>query len=161
MAVLGMVLETVDARLKDAILKALRDDVRVNEAEIGVAVEHGVVTLTGRVGSEPERVAAQEVAHRTAGVLDVANEIRVKPTFALGRSDSDLAEDVRAALERALHAAAGGIHSTVRDACVTLDGTVALPRDRQEAERAVRRLSGVLRVENGIVIRAEHGGGAR
>jgi osmotically-inducible protein OsmY len=149
-----MTLETTDARVKDAILKALREDVRVNEAEIGVAVEHGVATLTGRVDSESEKVAAQETAHRTAGVLDVANDIRVKVPFALGRSDTDLAQDVRGALERVLAASAGRIHSTVDNAWVTLEGTVRVPRERDDAERAVRRLAGVQRVDNRIVVQA-------
>jgi osmotically-inducible protein OsmY len=152
-----MILETADAHLKDAVLKALRDDVRVNEAEIGVAVEHGVVTLTGRVDSEGEKLAAREAAHRTVGVLDVANDIHVKVPFALGRSDTDLAHDVRMALEREVHASAGLIHSTVYDACVTLEGTVPAPDERETAERAVRRLGGVRRVDNRIAVRVVGG----
>jgi len=152
-----MTRETIDAQLKDTILKALRDDVRVNEAEIGVAVEDGVVTLTGRVDTESEKVAAQETAHGTSGVLDVANEIRVKVPFALGRSDTDLAQDVRHALERVLGASAGRIHSTVDNAWVTLEGTVRMPREREDAERAVQHLAGVQRVDNRIVVQASAG----
>jgi hypothetical protein len=44
----------------------------VNENEIGVAVKEGVVTLMGRRASCVEKLAAQEAAHRVAGVLDVA-----------------------------------------------------------------------------------------
>ena len=47
-----MILKKRDAELKDAVLDELRVDPRVNEAEIGVAVEDGVVTLTGHVASE-------------------------------------------------------------------------------------------------------------
>jgi len=146
-------LEMIDARLKDAVLQALRRDPRVNEAEIGVAVEHGVVTLTGRVDSAAEKVAAQEAAHATAGVLDVANDIHVRVPFALGRSDTDLAADVRSALEKRLGASARLVHSTVYDACVTLAGSVEAPREREDAERAVHRLCGVRRIDNQIVVR--------
>jgi RNA polymerase-binding protein DksA len=141
-----------DARLKDAVVEELRKDPRVNEAEIGVAVEDGVVTLTGWVDSEEEKRAAQDAAHRVGGVLDVANDIHVRVLFALGQSDSDLALAVRGALDHVLGSAAGRIHSTVYDAHVTLEGTVGVPRHRDDAERAVRRLAGVLDVANKVVV---------
>jgi len=148
-----MILNERDADLKDVVLEELRADPRVNEAEIGVAVEDAVVTLTGRVASEAEKLAAQEAAHRAKGVLDVANDIRVRVPFALGRNDTDLAEAVRDALDRALGPAARQIQSTVDDARVTLDGTVEVPHHRDAAERAVRRLAFVLDVSNNLVVR--------
>lgn len=147
-----MILNERDADLKDAVLEELRADPRVNEAEIGVAVEDGVVTLTGRVASEAEKLAAQEAAHRAKGVLDVANDIRVRVPFALGRNDTDLAEAVRDALDRVLGPAARHIQSTVDDARVTLEGTVEVPHHRDDAERAVRRLAFVLDVANDLVV---------
>ena len=150
-------LDKSGARVKDAVLKELREDMRVNEAEIGVAVEHGVVTLSGRVDTEAEKLAAQEAAHRAPGVLDIANDIHVKAPFRLGFSDTDLAEAVRRALQRALPASAGRIRSTVYDAWITLEGTVEVPREREDAVRTVQRLAGVRGVDDKIVVRA--GGG--
>ena len=148
-----MILNERDADLKDVVLEELRADPRVNEAEIGVAVEDGVVTLTGRVASEAEKLAAQEAAHRAKDVLDVANDIRVRVPFALGRNDTDLAEAVRDALDHVLGPAARHIQSTVDDARVTLEGTVEVPHHRDDAERAVRRLAFVLDVANNLVVR--------
>jgi osmotically-inducible protein OsmY len=148
-----MILNECDADLKDAVLKELRADPRVNEAEIGVAVEDGVVTLTGRVKSEAEKLAAQEAAHRAKGVFDVANDLRVRVPFALGRNDTDLAEAVRGALERALGPAARHIQSTVENARVTLEGMVEVPHQRDDAERAVRRVAFVMDVANNVVLR--------
>jgi osmotically-inducible protein OsmY len=149
----GMILNERDADLKDAVLDELRADPRVNEAEIGVAVERGVVTLTGHVRSEAEKRAAQEAAHHAQGVLDVANDIRVRAPFALGRNDTDLAEAVRDALDRALGPAARHVQSTVDDARVTLEGVVDVPHHRDDAERAVRRVAFVLNVANKLVLR--------
>jgi osmotically-inducible protein OsmY len=149
-----MILNKRDADLKDAVLEELRADPRVNEAEIGVAVENGVVTLTGRVASEVEKLAAQEAAHRPKGVFDVANDIRVRVLFALGRNDTDLAEAVRDALDQALGPAARHIRSTVDDARVTLEGTVDVLRHREDAERAVRRVAFVMHVVNHLVLSA-------
>jgi osmotically-inducible protein OsmY len=64
----------------------LKWDTRVNEAEIGVSVTRGVVTLTGTVGSWGRKMAAQDAAHRVNGVLDVANDIRVKPAGSYART---------------------------------------------------------------------------
>jgi osmotically-inducible protein OsmY len=148
-----MIVKEREAGLKDAVLEELRADPHVNEAEIGVAVEHGVVTLTGRVASEAEKLAAQEAAHRAKGALDVANDIRVRVPFGLGRSDADLAQAVRDALDRALGPGARHIRSTVDNARVTLEGTVEVPRHREDAEGAVRRLAFVLDVANNLVLR--------
>lgn len=147
-----MELNERDAALKNAVLAELRVDPGVNEAEIGVAVEGGIVTLTGRVASEAEKRAAQEAAHRAEGVLDVANDISVRAPFALGASDADLAQAVREALARALGPASRRIQSTVDNARVTLEGVVDVPRHRDDAERAVRRLAFVLDVANKLVL---------
>jgi osmotically-inducible protein OsmY len=147
-----MILNERDAALKDAVLEELRADPRVNEAEIGVAVEDGAVTLTGRVANEAEKLAAQEAAHRAKGVFDVANDIRVRVRFALGRNDTDLAQAVREALDRTLGPASRHIQSTVDDARVTLEGIVEVPHHRDDAERAVRRLAFVMDVSNNLVL---------
>jgi osmotically-inducible protein OsmY len=67
-----------DAEIQRDVLRELAWDPRVEQAEIGVEVRHGVVTLSGTVSSWGKRVAAEEAAHRVAGVLDVANEVQVK-----------------------------------------------------------------------------------
>ena len=40
-------------------------------------MKRGVVALNGHVDSWGKRIAAQEAAHRVAGVLDVANDLVV------------------------------------------------------------------------------------
>jgi osmotically-inducible protein OsmY len=150
-----MIVDKRDAALKIAVLRELRSDVRVNETEIGVAVADGVVTLTGRVDSDAEKVAAQEAAHRAAGVLDVANDIIVRIPFALGRTDADLAQAVRDALEREADVPAEHVHCTVYDAVVTLGGMVDTRCACEAAERAARRVACVRRVVNAIVVRGD------
>jgi osmotically-inducible protein OsmY len=147
-----MLVDKRDAALKTSVLRELRWDARVNETEIGVAVADGVVTLTGRVDSEAEKLAAQEAAHRAAGVLDVANDIMIKVPFALGRDDTDLAQAVRDSLEREADVPAEHIHSSVYDAVVTLSGVVDTEHASDVAERAVHRVAGVRRVVNKLVV---------
>lgn len=80
-----------DAQIQGDVLKELDWDPRVEETEVGVSGQHGVVTLSGTVTSWAKRMAAQEAAHRVTGVLDVANDIVVKVPGGLGRSDTEIA----------------------------------------------------------------------
>lgn len=67
-----------DPEIQQDVIRELKWDPRVEETEVGVEVDNGIVTLTGTVTSWAKRVAAQEAAHRVFGVLDVANDITVK-----------------------------------------------------------------------------------
>jgi osmotically-inducible protein OsmY len=149
-----MILKKSDAWLKDAVLEELRWDSRVNDSTIGVSVEEGVVTLTGCVLSYAEKIAAQDAAHRVSGVLDVANDIEVGTPLARGHSDTDIAHAVRHTLQWNVLVPDERITSTVHSGVVTLEGSVDVLRERDDAERAVRHLAGVRDVENRIVVLA-------
>lgn len=85
-----------DAHIQQDVLKEPQWDPRVDETEVGVSVQHGVVTLSGTVTSWAKRMAAREAAHRVLGVLDVANDIVVKIPGGLGRSDTEIDRNRRA-----------------------------------------------------------------
>jgi osmotically-inducible protein OsmY len=142
-----------DAQIQQAVLKELDWDPRVDETEVGVSVQHGVVTLSGTVTSWAKRLAAQEAAHRVAGVLDVANDIAVKIPGGRGRSDTEIAHAVRHALEWDVFVPDQDIQSTVSNGRVTLTGTVGTVVEREDAARAVRNLIGVSGVDNQIAVR--------
>ena len=142
-----------DAQIQQDVLKELDWDPRVEETEVGVSVQHGVVTLSGTVTSWAKRMAAQEAAHRVAGVLDVANDIIVKVPGGLGRSDTEIAHAVRNALEWDVFVPDKDIQSTVSNGWVTLTGMVETVSERDDAARAVRNLVGVRGVDNQITVR--------
>jgi osmotically-inducible protein OsmY len=137
-----------DRELARQILRELKWDSRIGWSGIEVAVDNGVVTLTGTVSSYAKRVAAQEAAHLVPGVLDVANDIQVKPVGAFIRTDTDIAKAVRNALEWDALIDNERIQSTVSDGWVTLEGDVDFWREREDAERAILRLAGVVGVIN-------------
>jgi osmotically-inducible protein OsmY len=141
-----------DSEIKLQVLRELKWDSRIAWSAIGVEVLEGVVTLTGVVNSYAKKQAAQEAAHRIAGVLDVANEIEVKPAGEFIRSDADIARAVRHVLQWDAFVPDEQIRSTVSDGWVTLEGEVNLWRERQDAERTVLRLEGVVGVINKITI---------
>jgi osmotically-inducible protein OsmY len=141
-----------DAEIQQAVLRELKWDTRVSETEVGVEVDHGIVTLTGTVESFAKRRAAQEAAHRVAAVHDVANDIQVKVPGILGLSDTEIALAVRRSLEWHVMVPEDRITSTVSHGVVMLEGTVDNWRQRDDAERAVRHLGGVRDVLNEIQV---------
>jgi osmotically-inducible protein OsmY len=142
-----------DSQLRTDVAHELAWDTRIDETAIGVCVHHGVVTLTGTVDSWADKHAAEEAAHRVAGVLDVANEIQIVPSWSATRSDADIAEAVRGALTWNRFVPDQQIRSTVADqGTVTLTGTARTLAQRDEAERIVRELAGVRCVSNQIAV---------
>jgi osmotically-inducible protein OsmY len=141
-----------DADLQARVLSALVLDPRVDESSIGVSVHRGVVTLNGAVSSYGEKAVIGEVVHRVCSVLDVANDLEVKPSWQGRPSDTEIAEAARNALAAALGERHDRIQTTVEGrGHVVLDGR-ATRVDRELAERSVRAIDGVELVTNTIEV---------
>jgi osmotically-inducible protein OsmY len=142
-----------DTEIQRDVLAELKWDARVIPNEIGVAVKDGVVTLMGWVDSYSKKWAAEEAAHRVRGVKAVANDIEVRlPVFA-ERSDADIAAAAVRALEWDAVVPVDKIDVTVSKGWVTLKGEVEWQYQKDDAERVVRRLSGVKGVVNLIAVK--------
>ena len=141
-----------DYEIKQQVLRELKWDSRIAWAQIGVDVHEGLVTLSGAVSSYANKAAAQQAAHRVAGVLDVANEIEVRPIGAFAHTDEEIARAVRHTLEWDALVPDERIRSTVSQGWVTLEGDVDVWREREDAEKAVLQLAGVVGVINKITI---------
>ena len=139
-------------QIQEEVLQELKWDSRVDATKIGVTVHEGVVKLTGQVDNYAEKLAAQDAAHRVAGALDVANDLEVAAPGHVELTDTDIAQAVRRALEWDVWVQDERIQSTVADGWVTLDGSVDLLREADDAERAIRRLEGVRGVTHKIVV---------
>jgi osmotically-inducible protein OsmY len=146
----------MDAVLWTRSAEALEHDVRaaltdpiIDGSEIDVAVEDGVVTLTGKVASLRAAVAAERAVKQVDGVRSIANDLHVRASSA--RTDTDIA---REALHRLRNTVAVPltVQAVVRDGHIRLDGTVTWEHQRDAAEGAVRFLSGVKGVTNDILV---------
>jgi osmotically-inducible protein OsmY len=146
-------IKKADTQIHHDVLEELKWDSRVDETEVGVEVDKGVVTLTGTVTSWAKRMAAEEAARRVIGVLDVASDVKVKIPGGLARTDTEIAQAVRHALQWDVFVPEEQISSTVTDGWVTLDGTVERWSQRNDAERAVRNLTGVKGVASRITVK--------
>lgn len=141
-----------DADVQRAVLEELKWDPRVEETEVGIEVDRGVVTLTGNVSSYVKRLAAQEAAHRVIGVRDVANDLVVRLPGSPKKTDTEIALAVRHALEMDVLVPHELITTTVSRGWVTLEGTVDLAYQRDDAAWLIGRLPGVCGVNNLLVV---------
>src|SRR5439155_5625633 len=126
---------------------------RVQPNEIGVSVKDGVVTLMGWVDTYTKKWAAEDAAHRVRGVKAVANDIEVRLPSSAERTDADLAAAAVRALEWDAFVSVEKLDVTVSKGWVTLKGEVEWQFQKQDAERVVRRLSGVKGVTNLITVK--------
>jgi len=148
------VTETItDEQIQRDVLAELAWEPRITPNEIGVVVKDGVVALTGWVDSYTKRGAAEEAAHRVRGVKAVANEIEVRLPGAAERTDADIAAAAIQALRSDVFVPADKVDVTVSKGFVTLRGTVDWQFQKEDAEKAVRRLPGVKGVLNGITVK--------
>ncbi len=142
-----------DEQIQRDVLDELKWDARVQPNEIGVSVKDGVVTLIGDVDTYLKKWDAEEAAKRVRGVKAVANDIEVQlPGFG-ERTDTDIAAAATRALEWDAAVPADKVKVTVSKGWVTLEGEVNWEYQKQDAERAVRRLAGVRGVSNLIMVR--------
>src|SRR5690348_1492626 len=111
-----------DKVLRRTLIDELDREPSINAAWIGFAVENGVVSLTGRVRSPAEKVAAEQAVRRVKGVRAVV------PTLAIcgaGRKAPDDEIARRARVVIAWHALIpeGTVTVQVENGWVTLTGT--------------------------------------
>ena len=142
-----------DAQIQQDVLQELKWEPRVQPNEIGVIVKDGVVTLTGWVNSYTKRWAAEDAAHRVRGVKAVANDIEVRLSTTDARTDADIADAAIRALKWDAFLPDDKIDVTVSKGWVTLKGEVDWQYQRQDAERVVRRLTGVKGLTNLITVK--------
>ncbi|MCY7395728.1 MAG: BON domain-containing protein [Nocardioides sp.] len=140
-----------DINLKRAIEEELRWTLGVDATTIGVSVSDGAVTLSGEVGSFPEKLRAEKAVQRVCGVHGIAQEITVRDSYG-APNDTDIAREAGHALENAVDIAAHAVQATVKDHVVTLSGAVPWGYQREAASRAVRHLKGVRDVHNSVTI---------
>jgi osmotically-inducible protein OsmY/hypoxanthine phosphoribosyltransferase len=138
-------------QLQDSVRSQLRYDPQLDSSEIRVeTTASGVVTLSGTVRSYLEKVQAETAAKRVAGVRGVANELVVMPLGEQTRSDAEIAEAAVNGLRWRAAIPEDRIQVLVSDGWLTLEGEVQQRFQKQEAERVVRQLRGVVGVTNHV-----------
>ena len=144
-----------DSALKARVIDELVWDPAIKETTIGVAVNDGVVTLTGHLDTNAEKEAAMRAVRRVAGVKAIAVEIDVKLSPSHQRSDTDIARSIELVLKWNTSIPADAARVTVDHGWVTLQGEVDWNYQRASAESVIRPLMGVVGISNELRLKAK------
>jgi osmotically-inducible protein OsmY len=146
-------LQRNELELRRRVLGELEWEPGVDAAQIGVAVNDGVPTLTGTVSTYAQKLNAEWAVRRLPGVKALVSQVQVRPALSGVRTDSDIARAVVQGLECDVAVPNEKIMARVADGWVTLEGEVNLHFQRAAAERAIRNLAGVKGVSNFITVK--------
>jgi len=141
-----------DSEIKRDVEEELRWSPDVDETDIALKVNNGVVTLTGFARSYFEKYRAEDAAKRIAGVAAVANDIEVRPPSGEALQDPEIARAAVAAIRSELPGIADSMTVLVHHSHVTLEGKVEWNYQRERLEAAVRRIHGITALTNLIMI---------
>ena len=141
-----------DVEFVSDVWDELKWEPSLDAAHIGVAVNDGIVTLTGHVSSYVEKYSADKAA-KPCMEAAVANEIDVKLPGSSQRTDSDIAAAAVSALKSSLVVPAEKVKITVSKGWVTLEGEVEWQYQKDAAESAVRTLAGVVGITDLISVK--------
>ena len=142
-----------DAVIKENVLDELQWQPNVDETEIGVTVDRGVVTLTGTVDRYTKKIAAEEAAKKVKGVKAVVENIEVKYGIEYKKTDKEIAKAALEALKWNSSVPDDKITLKVENGWIHLNGEVEWEYQRDAAKRTVQNLLGVRAVTNNITLK--------
>lgn len=142
-----------DSSLRQSILDELEFEPSIDANDIGVAVEDGIVTLSGHVQDYRQKQAAERAVARVKGVRGIAEAIEVRYPGGPGVADDEIAKRVLDTLKWSTLVPDGKVQVTVEQGWVTLSGKLEWNYQKVGATNAIRDLNGVIGVSNTIELR--------
>lgn len=142
-----------DSTLRQDIIDELDFEPSIDSADIGVAVENGIVTLTGHVPTYAQKVTVEDVVRRVKGVKGIAEEIEVRPFGTNRTADDEIAKRAVNTINWNTSVPNSAVQVKVQKGWVTLTGKVEWQYQKTAAADAVRDLAGVVGVSNQIEIK--------
>jgi osmotically-inducible protein OsmY len=138
-----------DEKIELALLGRLERDEFVNAHGVDLEVDNGVVMLDGSVDTLAEKRRVFEIIESTRGVISLVDHLRVEPA---GRSDEEIKKDVEKALLADPVTEDYEVTVGVKQARVTLGGTVNSFEEKRLAERVAGDIRGVEIVVNRLTV---------
>ncbi len=141
-----------DEEIANRALHILAWDVAVPHEQIQVKVEQGVVTLTGFVAHQFQRLAAERDISRLGGVTRIVNFIDVRLADGESTDPGTVHQKIESALRRDAELEALHISVSVDGSTATLRGKVKSWWESRTAESAAWSAPGVTEVDNQLTI---------
>jgi osmotically-inducible protein OsmY len=142
-----------DLELRRSILDELEFQPHIDAAAIGVTVNNAMVCLTGHVRTYAEKIAAERAVKSVKGVKAVAEEIQVRVPSDLDIDDEAIASRCMDVIRWSSTLPEERIQIKVQQGWVTLEGEVDWQYQKEAAQSAVRKLAGVVGINNMLVVR--------
>ena len=144
-----------DSKIKLDVQDELAWEPSIDETKIGVAVDDGVVTLSGELDSYTKKLAAEKAAKRVQGVKAVAEDIVVKYGSSLEKTDTEIAKAALNALKWHSSVPDNTIMVKVENGWIYLSGEIKWEYQKNSAKNAIKDLVGVKGVINNIAIKQD------
>lgn len=144
-----------DIEIYADVMEKLSFDPAIDNTHIAVAVNDGIAKLEGKVKSYFDKWAAETAVKKVAGVRAVVNELIIEAPEKFHVADTDIAAAILRAFEWDITIPHNDIQVTVNNGQVTLSGVVNWWYQRDNAEKATRRIAGVKSINNQIAIKPQ------
>lgn len=138
-----------DDAMAAAVSRELAAHPRVGPA-VDVAVDAGVVALSGAVPSLAAKRAAEAAAANVVGVIRVVDDLAVRPAVPL--SPVVIRSDVRDTLDLDPYLFDDDVAATVSGGTVTVAGSVRTPFEKARATAVAAKVAGVSHVQNDLTV---------
>ena len=142
-----------DSEIQKDVMDELKWEPILNATTIGVAVQNGIVTLSGHVSNYAKKFAAENAAWRIKGVKAVAEELEVRLGADDELTDEEIAGSILSTIRWSTSIPDERIKVKVTSAWVYLDGEVDWNFQRESVLNAVRHLKGVRGVSSLIAVK--------
>ncbi len=148
-----------DLGITTKVKSRLDTDRNVNAAQVQVATQNKVVTLSGAVESPAAKERAVTLARGVEGVTDVVNNLTVSTSVAAmpapgaeAKADTAITQAVKQKLQTQPETATEKIEVDTHQGVVTLSGKVKTPEEKDQVIQIARATEGVQKVEDRLEV---------
>lgn len=143
--------------IKQQILDKLTNDPKVDMSKIGVVVDNGIVTLTGRLNSMNECARAEMLASEVLGVKAIAQEIKHGITQSDEPEDDEIAAKILSEFRLNTSIPEDQLQLHVQEGRVTVKGDVYWLYQKNAVSVVLESIQGIVDKVNQVrVVKAEN-----
>ena len=131
--------------LRQRIQDQVQSDEQLQDTEVRIAVTGGDVVLSGTVRLYSQKMRYEQLTWRTSGVMDVDNEIRVRPNGLI--DDRDIQSQILNIKHKYPRFQASVLQVTVNKGHVSVNGTFHDASDVLFLKHRIAEIEGVIQID--------------